>query len=152
MISNLPSSHSRHSMVCVLHEELSAQAGFCPRSETISSGHIRHRTDRPSHQGTSDTELTVGELQHAKRLYIAKAQEEVYPFIFQTLMVERNAVPQSDQLFRLSPTLDKSSSPTLLVIGGRLKFASHLAKLRCVGANHSASKASSDSSDNWCGV
>ena len=70
-------------------------------------------------------ELSVTEVNMAERVWLATAQREAYPEAVKRLRAGKTLLP-SDSLQKLTPGLDTSAEPALLVIDGRLKLAAHL--------------------------
>ncbi|XP_065182586.1 uncharacterized protein LOC135813418 [Sycon ciliatum] len=70
-------------------------------------------------------ELIAAEIEHAERFWIAQGQQEAYPESCRILMAGRE-LPPSDPLYKLSPGVDTSAKPPVLVLCGRLKYAEHL--------------------------
>ena len=74
---------------------------------------------------TPGTELELAEIENARRLQLALAQRDVYSSTIKQLDTGKPLEP-SDPLKKLTPRLDKTSTPPLLVIDGRLKYSEHL--------------------------
>ena len=69
--------------------------------------------------------LTVGDNAASERYWIARAQRDCYAPTYQLLCAGKE-LPASDPLVALSPCVDSSSSPPLLILSGRLKYSTHL--------------------------
>ena len=79
---------------------------------------------KPGSRVCNIPELSVLEVEAARRWWLSVAQQ-VYADTMKTLAAGKT-LPPSDPLFRLSPCLETSEKPALLVVDGRLKYADHL--------------------------